>query len=91
VALRILVSACLSEAAREALTHAGFDIVASGRADLAVVTLDELPSAHADRTVVLADAGDVMAAFDAGADDVVSRRIAPAELVARVDAILRRR
>ena len=89
---RIVVDASLPGRVAAGLAAAGFEIVEGGRADLAVVSLPELLRLRAGRTavrtVVVAD--DVVAAFDAGADDVVSPRIDPSELAARIHAILRR-
>jgi DNA-binding response OmpR family regulator len=91
VPVRIVVDASLPRRVAAALAAAGFEIVDGGAADLAVVSLPELARLRgAVRTVVVADADDVVGAFDAGADDVVSPKIDPAELAARVHAILRR-
>ena len=88
---RIVVDASLPRRVAAGLAAAGFEIVDGGAADLAVVSLPGLARLRgAGRTVVVADADDVVGAFSAGADDVVSPKIDPAELVARVHAILRR-
>ena len=87
---RIVVSALLPEAIAAGLVREGFDVVDSGAADAAVVTLGELPL-HGVRVVAVAAADEVVTAFAVGADDVVTPRIDPKELAARLDAILRRR
>jgi CheY-like chemotaxis protein len=91
VPVRIVVDASLPRRVAAALAAAGFEVVDGGAADLAVVSFPELARLRgAVRTVVVADADDVVSAFGAGADDVVSPKIDPAELAARVHAILRR-
>ena len=89
--VRIVVDASLPHRVAAGLAAAGFEIVDGGAADLAVVSLSGLARLRgAVRIVVVADADDVVGAFGAGADDVVSPKIDPAELAARVHAILRR-
>ncbi len=91
---RIVVSAPLPEHVRDRLTREGFEIVDSGTGDLAVVALPELGRLRRDgagvRAVVVAGEDDVVTAFAAGADDVVTPSVDPEELAARVVAILRR-
>ena len=88
---RIVVDASLPRRVAAGLAAAGFEIVDGGAADLAIVSLPALARLRGvTRAVVMADAEDVVGAFTAGADDVVSPTIDPAELVARVHAILRR-
>ena len=91
MAARIVVDASLPRRVAAGLAAAGFEIVDGGAADLAIVSLPALAQLRgALRTVVVAEAADVVDAFGAGADDVVSPKIDAAELVARVHAILRR-
>ena len=91
VPARIVVDASLPRRVAAGLAAAGFEIVDGGAADLAVVSLPALARLRGvARAVVMADAEDVVSAFTAGADDVVSPKIDPAELAARVHAILRR-
>jgi len=90
VRARIVVSASLPRATLDALADEGFDVADDGDADLAVISLDDLPQMRGMRTVVVADRGEVVAALTAGADDVVPPSVDPVELAARVDAILRR-
>ncbi len=91
MAARIVVDASLPRRVAAGLTAAGFEIVDGGSADLAIVSLPALARLRGvARAVVMADAEDVVGASSAGADDVVSPTIDPAELVARVHAILRR-
>ena len=88
---RIVVDASLPRRVAAGLAAAGFEIVDGGGADLAVVSLPGLARLRgAVRTVVVADEKDVVGAFRAGADDVVSPKVDAAELAARVHAILRR-
>jgi len=91
VPVRIVVDASLPRRVAAGLAAAGFEIVDAGIADLAVVSLAELVRVHrAMPVVVVAGVDDVVAAFAAGADDVVGPRIDAAELAARIHAILRR-
>ena len=94
MAARIVVDASLPGRVAAGLAAAGFEVVDGGDAELAVVSLAGLAGLRGDRAalraVVVAEPGDAVAAFDAGADDVVGPRIDPAELAARVHAILRR-
>jgi len=87
---RIAVSPSLPEAISAALVREGFDVVDAGAADAAVVALEELPL-QGVRVVVVAAEDEIVTAFAAGADDVVTPRVDPKELAARLDAILRRR
>ena len=88
---RIIVDASLPRRVAAGLAAAGLEIVDGGAADLAIVSLPALARLRGvTRAVVMADAEDVVGALTAGADDVVSPTIDPAELVARVHAILRR-
>jgi CheY-like chemotaxis protein len=87
---RIVVSPSLPEAISAALLGEGFEVIDSGAADAAVVALAELPP-HGIRVVVVAAADEIVTAFAAGADDVVTPSVDPKELAARLDALLRRR
>jgi two-component system OmpR family response regulator len=89
VAPRVVVTARLPAAVLEALARDGFELVDSD-AELAVVELDELPRRAGVRTVVVAARDEFVGAFAAGADDVVPPSVAPAELAARLHALLRR-
>jgi DNA-binding response OmpR family regulator len=74
-------------AALEAAGHA----VVERDADLAVVSdLGALSALRRTPVIVLTPKENVMAAFDAGAADVVTLPASPAEVVARANAILRR-
>ena len=95
MAIRIVVDASLPGRVVAGLAAAGFEVVEAGDAELAVVSLPALAALRGSgraklRVVVVAEPADAVAAFDAGADDVVGPRIDPAELAARVHAILRR-
>ena len=94
MATRIVVDPSLPGRVAAGLTAAGFEVVHAGDAELAVVPFPALAGLRSGRAalraVVVAEPKDAVAAFEAGADDVVSPRIDPAELAARVDAILRR-
>jgi DNA-binding response OmpR family regulator len=90
VDVRVSISNAVPADVADALRGERFEIV-DGHGDLAIVGSDEL-AARLYRAPILALAApaDVIAAFAAGADDVVVMPADPREVAARAHAILRR-
>jgi hypothetical protein len=89
--VRVVVTGSVPSRVADQLRRAGFDVAPDGVAELAVVTFAELGRPRsAAWTIVVAEDADVVAALAAGADDVVGPSVDPAELAARIGAILRR-
>lgn len=84
---RVTVSSAVPADVVAALRDEHFEIVAT-HGDLAIVAAAELPASRP--VMALATAGEVIAAFTAGADDVVVVPADPREVAARAHAILRR-
>ncbi|MES1246282.1 MAG: hypothetical protein ABUS54_01250 [Actinomycetota bacterium] len=84
---RVAVSSSVPADVVAALRAERFEIVET-HGDLAIVGASELPAPRP--VLVLARAAEVVAAFAAGADDVVVLPADPREVAARAEAILRR-
>jgi two-component system OmpR family response regulator len=79
------LAAALEASGHAVVAHPGIGV------DLAVVSgVGAMAAFRGTPVIVLTPPGDVIAAFAAGADDVVPMPASPAEVVARVGAILRR-
>lgn len=87
---RVTVSSAVPTEVVAALRAERFEIVEE-RGELAIVGGRELPARRGGPPVLALSArGDVVAAFAAGADDVVVVPADPREVAARAEAILRR-